>query len=102
LLPENVWFVKNSSHSKYSTPETKILYEIVEADRQLTVDDFDVGRFSVYDYDTNTLSKMTTENCDTEQWETNIVTEKPQNWIERLLGFLTALFAWLEALIKFV
>lgn len=102
LLPENVWFVKNSSHSKYSTPETKILYEIVEADRQLTVNDFDVGRFSVYDYDTNTLSRMTTTNCNTEQWETNIVTEKPKNWAERLLGFLISLFKWFTALINFV
>lgn len=97
LYPDSTWFVKNSSHSEYTEYEKKILYDVSTADRQLTVDDFEWSQFMVYDYDTDTMAKMTEENCHTEQWE---ATPMEEDGFSKLFRFITALFKWFAGLLK--
>ncbi len=96
IYPDSTWFVKNSSHSEYTSYEKKILYDVSTADRQLTVDDFKWSQFMVYDYDTDTMAAMTEENCHTEQWEAD---EKEENLFSRLISFLKSFFKWLKELV---
>ncbi len=97
LYPNSTWFVKNSSHSEYTAYEKKILYDVSTADRQLTPEDFPWSQFMVYDYDTDTMTAMTKENSDTEQWEPS---DKEDEKPSKLLGFLTALINWIVEFFK--
>lgn len=102
IYPDCTWFVKNSSHSEYTEYEKKILYDVATADRQLTVDDFEWSQFMVYDYDTDTMAKMTEENCHTEKWEASEEADNRTDEPKTLLSFLTALFRWFASLFKFL
>lgn len=102
LFPDYTWFVKNSSHSEYTAYEKKILYDVSTADHQLTVDDFEWSQFMVYDYDTDTMAKMTEDNCHTEQWEADKDADDRTDEPGTLIKFLTALFKWLTQLFKFL
>ncbi len=100
IYPNYTWFVKNSSHSEYTAYEKKILYDVSTADTQLTVEDFPWSQFMVYDYDTDTMAKMTTENCHTEQWEADKETEEgiesPKRWFSWFITF----FNWIKELFQ--
>ena len=50
----------------------------------------------VYDKPTNTLSAMTTENCNTENWVADREAENPSSLIAKLRMRITALIAWLR------
>lgn len=92
VYPDSTWFVKNSSHSRYTDYELKLLYDVATADRQLTVEDFPWSQFMVYDYDTDTMEAMTEDNCHTEQWGA----EKPAvEKEERLIRFVFAIINWI-------
>lgn len=73
LYPESTWIIKNVSHSEYTTFERKLMYDVITADRQMVVgeevDGLVYSRFLVYDYETDVMSTMTEENCNTEHWE---------------------------------
>lgn len=99
-FPESTWFTKGSSHSNWTLDENRLLYMVVTADRQLTVEDTPYSRFLVYDSDANEMFEMTAENCDTYNWsvtedEVHIETKK-----DRLTAFLKSLFAWLASIIR--
>lgn len=96
LYPDSTWFVKNSSHSEYTDYETKLLYDVSTADRQLTVNDFEWTQFMVYNYATDTMAAMTEDNCHTEQWEAE--KEEEVTGIAKLFSFLTVFFNWLKEL----
>ena len=102
IFPNYTWFVKNSSHSEYTEYEKKILYDVATADRQLTVDDFEWSQFMVYDYDTDTMAKMTEDNCHTEQWEADKGADDRTDEPKTLIKFLTALLNWIAQLFKFL
>ncbi len=99
LYPDNTFIIKNLSHGKYCVIEDGVPLRMAEAityeGKKLTVDDFEVGNFIVYDYDTDTVSKMTAENCDTYNWNTD---EKPLDPDDKIgFGFriITKLILWL-------
>ena len=66
--PESTWFMKNVSHSEYTTFERKLLYDVITApgDKVITcgdtVDGLTYSRFLVYDYETDIMTTMTEEN----------------------------------------
>lgn len=97
LYPDSTWFVKNSSHSEYTAYEMKLLYDVSTAEKQLTVNDFEWSQFMVYDYETDTMSKMTEDNCHTEQWEAD---KNESNKISVLFKFIIALIKWITELFK--
>lgn len=89
LYPDSTWFVKNSSHSQYTKVETKLLYDVISAETQLTVNDYyDYTQFMVYDYDTTEMHAMTEDNCNTEQW----LEDKPVTGIKGLMQKITNFF----------
>lgn len=95
IYPNSTWFVKNSSHSEYTAYEKKLLYDVSIADRQLTVDDFEWSQFMVYDYDTDTMEKMTEDNCHTEKWEAQV---KQPAGLAKLFRFLSVFVNWIKEL----
>lgn len=102
VLPEHTWFIKGSSHSNWTSYELKMLYDICSADRQLTFDDFPYSQFMVYDNDTDTLSPMTTENCDTEYWDADPEIYKPATFFDKVRVATNAFTKWLKLLAEFV
>lgn len=103
--PESTWFMKNVSHSEYTTFERKLLYDVITADKQIvcgdTVDGLTYSRFLVYDYETDIMATMTEENCNTENWVADEKYEDPQGPLARVFVFLKAFFNWLIDLFKF-
>ena len=97
LLPDTTWFVKGIRHGDWLNEENQIMYDVLTADRQLTVDDLPYTQFFVYDDETETVSPMTAENCHTEYWS-EADTQKPQNLFDRLRAFFNAYKAWMIAL----
>ena len=100
--------MKNVSHSEYTTFERKLLYDVITApgDTVITCGDKKDGltysRFLVYDYDTDIMTTMTEENCNTENWKAEENLEKPQSPLERVYVFLRALINWFMDLFNFV
>ena len=106
IYPESTWFMKNVSHSEYTTFERKLLYDVITADKQIkcgdVVDGLRYSRFLVYDYETDIMTTMTTENCNTENWAADKDTEEPQTIFEKILVRLTAFFNWIASLFNFL
>ena len=102
LYPENTWFIKGSSHSNWTSYEIKIMFEVASAARQLTVDDFPYTQFMVYDKADDSLSPMTEENCNTENWDAAPEIYKPESFLDRLKVAANALFVWTKLLFNFI
>ena len=75
---------------------------VIDADRQLTIDDFDWTQFIVYDYQTDIAEPMTEENCHNEYWEADEKTDHPQTKKEKLVSFLKSLFRWIKSLFELI
>ena len=102
LFPDNTWFIKGSSHSNWTSYEVKIMYDIASADRQLTVDDFPYSQFMVYDKPSDTLSPMTTENCNTENWDPAPEIYKPESFFDKIKVAFNAIIVWSKLLVEFI
>ncbi len=102
LYPDYTWFIKGSSHSNWTSYEIKIMFEVASVDRQLTVDDFPYTQFMVYDKPTDSLSPMTTENCDTENWDSAPEIYKPVSITDRIKVAFNAITVWMKLLIEFI
>lgn len=100
LFPDYTWFAKGVNHSDRPDAEYEILYAVVRADRQLTVNDFKYSQFMVYDNDTKVMSSMTTENCDIYNWEANDAEDNPTNKDEWTNALLVSFIRWLTGLLK--
>ena len=105
--PDSTWFMKNVSHSEYTAFERKLLYDVITApgDKVITcgdtVDGLTYSRFLVYDYETDIMTTMTEENCNTENWTAEEKIEDPQGPLARVFVFLRAFFNWLIELFNF-
>ncbi|MGN1419195.1 MAG: hypothetical protein ACI4W6_07685 [Acutalibacteraceae bacterium] len=98
LFPDQTWFVKNARHSNWTWYEAELLCAVYSADRQLTVDDFDLTQFMVFNNQWGSMDPMTTENCNTYNWVANENDDKPSNPALRLIAFLKSLFKWIKEL----
>ena len=109
LYPESTWFIKNASHSEYTIFERKLMYDVITADKQIYVNEevngLTYSRFLVYDYETDTMSTMTEDNCNTEHWDTDKNVEGLSPKHNKLYIFVTTLLKWLymiaQKLLKF-
>ena len=99
LFPDYTWFTKNATHTLRTDKEVRIMYSVITADRQLTVDDFTCTQFMVYDTETKTTAPMTTENCHTEHW-TEDEMKQPTDKKTAIFTGLISFFKWLIELFK--
>ncbi|MGN1194361.1 MAG: hypothetical protein ACI4SB_02655 [Acutalibacteraceae bacterium] len=95
LFPDYTWFFKGVSHGYYSTPEVDLIMKVMDADRQLTVNDFDLTQFIVYDYATHTAEPMTEDNCQDKYWTADATVDRPQTASEKLHSIITTFIRWL-------
>ena len=102
LFPNYTWFIKGNKHSNWSWWENDLIYTVVTADRQLSIEDFDCSQFVVYNKDTNFADKMTTENCNTEQWEADPDKDMPKTEAGTRFIAIKALIEWIIELIEFI
>lgn len=109
LFPEYTWIVKGCKHSTYTPEEIRLLLTVIDADKQLTVDDFDWSQYIIYTPSADdslgewgTFSKMTKENCNIEQWEANSTLEKPQTKQERIFTLIASLLKWLTTIFQLI
>ena len=104
LFPDYTWFLKGAGHARWTAYENNILYTVMAADRQLTVEDLTVTRFGAAEKDSNgtyICYPMTADNCHTENWEY----EKPkeeQTKFNRLFRFVQSLLSVLKLLINYL
>ena len=102
LFPDQTWFIKGSSHSNWSDWESRLLYDIACSKQQVTVDNSCwPSQFVVYSY-TNPdndkdgeIEAMTTENCDTENWEAEDRLDNPTDKSGKIFVAIYALVNWL-------
>ena len=102
IFPDYTWFTKGISHSTWTDVETSLLYQVITADKQLTIDDFDCSQFIMYDNATGTAYAMTEENCDVEPWNTDKSYDRPETTKEKLVSLAKALLNWVKEFIGFV
>ena len=106
LFPDSTWFIKGSSHSNWSDWESRLLYDIACSKEQVTIDNACwPSQFVVYSY-TNPdndkdgeIEAMTTENCDTENWEAEDKIDNPTDKYGKIFVAVTSLITWLMELI---
>ena len=100
LFPDFTWFVKGCAHGFYSTNERDLILTTIDANRQLTVNDFPWTQFIVFSYDTVAFEPMTEENCNIENWgDADNSIDNPQTKDERLFSLLKSLLKWLKAIV---
>lgn len=107
LFPDSTWFIKGSSHSNWSDWELRLLYDIASSEQKVTTENSCwPSQFVVYSY-TNPdedsdgeIETMTTENCDTENWEADERLDNPTNKYGKIFVAVTSLLKWLMELIK--
>ena len=101
-FPDSTWFTKGITHSEWTDFETSVLFKVVTADKQLTIDDFDYTQFIVYDNETDTAYPMTEDNYNTESWVANKKLDRPNDQFGRIFSVLYSLINWLIDLVNFV
>ncbi len=102
LFPDSTWFIKGSSHSNWSDWELRLLYDIASSKEKVTINNSCwPSQFVVYSY-TNPdedsdgeIAVMTSENCDTENWEADEKVDNPEDKHGKLFVALTALIKWI-------
>ena len=99
LFPDYTWFTKNATHTLRTDAEVRLMYSVMTADRQMTVDDFTFTQFMVYDHDAKTTEPMTTENCHTEHW-TEDEMKQPTSKKDTIYNGLLSFFKWMIELYK--
>ena len=107
LFPESTWFIKGSSHSNWSDWELRLLYDIASSKTQVTVESGCwPSRFVVYSYieteydGDGEIETMTTENCDTENWEAEEKMDRPTEKSGKIFVAISSFLQWLMALIQ--
>lgn len=98
--PDTTWVVKNGHHNNFDKPFDAIRRAFLNGTKE-TVDSIGVAQYQVYDYDTNTVSPMTEENCGELEFMT-ISTEKPttQTRLAAFMKFFTMLLNLISRLFK--
>lgn len=97
-FPDYTWFTKNISHSYWHDFETTLLFNIITADKQYTVNDFDCTQFVVHNYETGEVVAMTEENCHTESWYNEISNNASTGFFGKIIAFFKSLIAWFKAI----
>ena len=100
LYPDYTWFIKGGAHGFYSADERDLLLTVIDADKQLCIDDFDWTQYIVFDQKNRVSEPMTEENCNNERWKADEKLEKPQTKAERLISFLRSLLNWFKTLFQ--
>lgn len=100
-FPDYTWFTKNISHSYWHSFETALMFNIITADKQYTVNDFDCTQFVVHDYETGVVSPMTEDNCHTESWYDDVKDGQKTGFFDRIIAFFRSLINWFKALFSF-
>ncbi|MBO7318752.1 MAG: hypothetical protein J6V06_01865, partial [Clostridia bacterium] len=105
LFPNSTWFIKGSSHSNWSDWELRLLYDIASSKEKVTIynscwpSQFVVYKYTNPDEDTQgSLEVMTTENCDTENWEAEEKLDNPTDKYGKIFVALSAFLSWLVEL----
>ena len=105
LFRDSTWFIKGSSHSNWSDWELRLLYDIASSKEKVTIDNscwpsqFVVYKYTNPDEDTQgDIEIMTTENCDTENWEADEKLDNPSDKYGKIFVALSAFFSWLVEL----
>ena len=99
LFPDETWFFKNLSHYDWPHDVTKLMATVIDADKQLTVDDFDVSQFVMYDEKTEKYTKMTEDNCDVCLWEKK---NNNLNFFQKIKRFFESLNKFFKVLFKYL
>ena len=64
LMPERTWFIKNLAHKDFPECVERLFDHIFNEDATV-FDSEEYPQYMVYDAETETISPMTEENCDT-------------------------------------
>lgn len=106
LFRDSTWFIKGSSHSNWSDWELRLLYDIASSEEQVTINNscwpsqFVVYKYTNPDEDTQgDIEIMTTENCDTENWEAEEKLDNPTDKYGKIFVAVSSLLKWLMELI---
>ena len=102
FFPDSTWFTKGISHSDWTHFEQNILFRVITADRQLTVDDFEYSQFIVYDNEKAVGVPMTEENCNTEDWKADKDLDQPEDKGGKIFSVLYSLVNWLVDMVTFL
>lgn len=100
MFPDCTWFIKGCPHGKYGAAEHALIMDVIDADRQLTVFEYELPQYLVFDFDTKITSPMTEENCHTEYFEANDRIDHPSTPQEMLSSFFSGIFRMFKALFE--
>lgn len=94
MFPDQTWFIKGANHSDWTDAENRILYNVITADNQLTVDDSVYSQFfiAVKQEGANQykFAPMDEGNCDNYYWKANKKADEATGK-ERLAYFVFAI-----------
>lgn len=101
LFPDSTWFFKGVQHGFSSSAECDIMMKVMGADRQLTVDDFELGRFVVYHQKQGIAENMTEENCNI-YWTADYTEDNPKTEAEKKFSLIKNAIELLKSFISLI
>lgn len=97
VLPDNTWFVKNSTHEDFNTAINKLIYAILGSDEQFTVwDDASYPQFLDYDKENNKLIPVTKGDA------TGSTGNENKNFLENLIAIFQKIILFFKSLFGMV
>lgn len=96
LFPDYTWFFKGVPHGYYTREETNLIMTVIDAEEQITVNDYPLTQFISYDFPNRTAYPMTEENSSNENWVADEKTDRPKTEDEKLTSFIRSILNWLK------
>lgn len=103
ISPDTTWILKNAHHDVFECLE-QIVWPFLNGTNENADTVYartGYSQFLVYDYDTNTMTNMTEENCAEYEWITGVV-EKPttETRLAAFMRFFTMLMNYITKILK--
>ncbi|MGN0463885.1 MAG: esterase/lipase family protein [Acutalibacteraceae bacterium] len=97
LFPDSTWIIKGMTHENWADCNDSLIYKICTTKEGLTIDSSEkYPQFMVYSDSDDDIYKMTTENCNTTNWD------GPGIKKHNICTYFEAVIKWLKTLVALV
>lgn len=98
IFRDSTWILKGARHSYWTDFENALLYTVVTADHQMSIEEMGISRYLVHPSSDNIddFIPMTEENCNVENWNAQEQIDEQETKLSKLFAFVKSLIQWIN------